>query len=199
MIPLHLERIRGGHDEATISLCDALRSGARGPKKSNLATVTIVDPLTGKGKKNSWVVWKVIQQFALSIGKCSVRCSVEFSVFLDPRRKRMSEDDCIGGGMVLHTMSVLCIEELGHRSVRNVAQYSGRTLAPAPAPAPGPAPAPAPGLAIPARTLPRVPSVIEQRRLARLAAAGHGSSSHGAQGGGGTTCDTPRYPSTGTN
>ena len=33
-------------------------------------------------------------------------------------------------------------------------------------------------------TLPRVPSVIEQRRLARLAAAGHGGSSHGAQGGG---------------
>ena len=39
---------KGGHGEATISLCDALRSGARGQKKRNLATVTIVDPPTGK-------------------------------------------------------------------------------------------------------------------------------------------------------
>ena len=90
------------------------------------------------------------------------------------------------------------IEELGHHFVGNVAQSSSRTPAPAPAPAPAPPPAPAPGLANPAATLPRVPSVMEQRRLARLAAARHGSSSHGAQGGGGTTCNTPRRPSTGT-
>ena len=38
----------GGHGEATISLCDALRSGACGHKKRNLATVTIVDLPTGK-------------------------------------------------------------------------------------------------------------------------------------------------------
>ena len=84
----------------------------------------------------------------------------------------------------------MVIEELGHHFVGNIAQSSSRA----------PAPAPAPGLATPAVTLPRVSSVMEQRRPARLAAAGHGSSSHGAQGGGGgTTCNTPRRPSTGTN
>ena len=76
---------KGGHGEANISLCDTLRSRARGQKKRNLATVTIVDAPTGKrkrGKKkrNSWE-WKVMQPFALPIGKCSVRCSVEFNVF----------------------------------------------------------------------------------------------------------------------
>ena len=112
------------------------------------------------------------------------------SVFLDPRRKMMSEDDCIGGGNALQTMAISDIEELGHHFVGNVAQTSRRTpasapaLAPAPAPSPPPAPAPAPGLATPAVTLPRVSSVMEQRRLARLAAAGHGGSSHGAHGGG---------------
>ena len=40
---------------------------------------------------------------------------------------------------------------------------------------------------------------MKQRRLARLAAAGHGSSLHGAQGVECTTCYTPRRPSTGTN
>ena len=34
------------------------------------------------------------------------------SVFLDPRRKIMSEDDCIGGGNALQTMAILDIEEL---------------------------------------------------------------------------------------
>ena len=82
---------KGGHVEAAISLCDALRSGARGQKKRNLATVTIVDPPKGKRKRKSWV-WKVVQQFAPPIGKCSVRCSVESSVFLDPRRKMVSEE-----------------------------------------------------------------------------------------------------------
>ncbi|CAN0478298.1 unnamed protein product [Ascophyllum nodosum] len=48
------------------------------------------------------------------------------------------------------------------------------------APSPAPAPAPAPGLATPAVTLPRVSSAMEQKRLARLAAAEHGGSSHGA-------------------
>ena len=114
------------------------------------------------------------------------------SGFLDPRRKMMSEDDCIGGSNALQTMAISDIEELGHHFVGNVAQTSRRT------PAPAPAPAPAPGLATPAVTLPRVSSVMEQRRLARLAAAGHGGSSHGAHGGGGTTCDTPRRPLTGT-
>ena len=123
------------------------------------------------------------------------------SVFLDPRRKMMSEDDCIGGGNALQTMAISDIEELGHHFVGNVTQTSRRTPAsapapaPAPAPSPPPAPAPAPGLATPAVTLPRVSSVMEQRRLARLATAGHGGSSHGAHG---TTCDTPRRPSTGT-
>ena len=122
------------------------------------------------------------------------------SFFLDPRRKMMSEDDCIGGGNALQTMAISDIEELEHHFVGNVAQTSRRTPAsapapaPAPAPSPPPAPAPAPGLATPAVTLPRVSSVMEQRRLARLAAAGHGGSSHGAHGG--TTCDTPRRPST---
>ena len=114
------------------------------------------------------------------------------SVFLDPRRKMISEDNCIGGGNALQTMAISGIEELGHHFVGNVAQTSRRTPAPAPAPAPAlvpapapapspaPAPAPAPGLATPAVTLPRVSSVMEQRRLARLAAAGHGGSSHGA-------------------
>ena len=102
----------------------------------------------------------------------------------------MSEDDCIGGGNALQTMAISDIEELGHHFVGNVAQTSRRTPAPAPAPAPtlasspAPAPAPAPGLATPVVTLPRVSSVMEQRRLARLAAAGHEGSSHGAQGGG---------------
>ena len=119
-----------------------------------------------------------MQQFAPPIGKCSVLCSVEFSVFLDPRRKRVSEEDCIGGGNVLHTMAISDIEELGHRFVRNVTQHSSRTSAPAPAPAPASAPAPAPGLMTPAAALPRVSSVMEQKRLARLAAAGHENSSH---------------------
>ena len=79
-------------------------------------------------------------------------------------------------------MAILDIEELGHRFVGNVTQHSSRTPA---APAPAPAPAPALELATPVATLRRVSSVMEQRRLARLAAAGHGgSSSHGAQGGG---------------
>ena len=51
---------KGGHGESAISRCDALRSGARGQKKRNLATVTIVDPPMGIGKGNSGV-WKVIQ------------------------------------------------------------------------------------------------------------------------------------------
>ena len=108
----------------------------------------------------------------------------------------MSENDCIGGGNVLHTMAILDIEELGHRFVGNVTQYSSRT--PAPAPAPAPALAPTPWLVTPAATLPRVSSVMEQRSLARLAAAARGSSSHGAQRGV-TTCDTRRRHSTGTN
>ena len=104
----------------------------------------------------------------------------------------MSEDDCIGGGNALETMAISDIEELGHHVVGNVAQTSRRTPAPAPAPAPAldpapasaPSPAPAPGLATSAVTLPRVSSVMEQRRIARLAAAGHGGSSHGTQWGG---------------
>ena len=111
------------------------------------------------------------------------------SVFLDPRRKTMSEDDCIGGGNALQTMAISDIEELGHHFVGNAAQTSRRAPASAPAPAPAlapsppSAPAPAPGLATPAVTLPRVSSVMEQRRLTRLAAAGYGGSSHGAHGG----------------
>ena len=33
-------------------------------------------------------------------------------VFLDPRTKMMSEDDCIGGGNALQTMAISAIEEL---------------------------------------------------------------------------------------
>ena len=91
-----------GHGKATISLRDALRPGARGQKERNLATVTAVDSPTGKRKRNSWV-WKVMPQFVPPIGKCSVRCSVKFSVFLDPKRKRVLENDCIDGGNVLST------------------------------------------------------------------------------------------------
>ena len=70
---------KGGRGEATSSLGDALRSGARPQqKKRHLATVTIVDPPTGKKKKTSWV-WKVMQQFSPPIGKCSVRCTVQVS------------------------------------------------------------------------------------------------------------------------
>ena len=69
----------------------------------------------------------------------------------------MSEDDCIGGGNVLHTMAVSDIDKLGHRFVGNVTQYSSGTSAPAPAPAP----ALAPGLATPAATLQWVSSVME--------------------------------------
>ena len=73
-------------------------------------------------------------------------------------------------------MVISDIEELGHRFVGNVTQHSSGTPAvPAPAPAPARATMPAPGLATPAATLPRVFSVMEQRRLARFAAAGHGS------------------------
>ena len=68
--------------------------------------------------------------------------------------------DCISDCNVLHTMVIMDIEELGHRLVGNVTQLSSRT------PAPAPAPAPAPGFATPAATLPRVSSVMEQRRLA---------------------------------
>ena len=130
------------------------------------------------------------------------------SVFLDPRRKMMSEDDCIGGGNALQMMAISDIEGLGHHFVGNVAQTSRRTPAPAPAPvpalapapppapSPAPAPAPAPGLATPAVTLLRVSSVMEQRRFARLAVAGHEGKFTWRTGGRGTTCDTPRRPST---
>ena len=62
------------------------------------------------------------------------------SVFLDPRRKMMSEDDCIGGSNALETMAISDIEELGHHFVGNVAQTSRRTPAPAPAPLHQPCP-----------------------------------------------------------
>ena len=81
------------------------------------------------------------------------------SVFFDPRRKRMSEDDYIGDGNVLQTMATSDNEELGHRFVGGVTHYYSRT--PAPVPAPAPAPAPASGLTTPAATWPRVFSVME--------------------------------------
>ena len=59
---------------------------------------------------------------------------------------------------MLHTISILDIEELGHRFVRNVTQHSSR----APAPAPAPASAPAPGLVTSAAILPRVSSAIKE-------------------------------------
>ena len=39
-----------GHGKSTTSVCDTLRSEARGQKKKKLATVTIVAPPTGKRK-----------------------------------------------------------------------------------------------------------------------------------------------------
>ena len=71
---------KGGHGKATTSVCNTLRSEARGQKKKKLATVTIVAPPTGKRKRSSWV-WKVMQQFELLIWQCSVRCSVEVSKY----------------------------------------------------------------------------------------------------------------------
>ena len=59
---------RGGHGKATTSVCDTLRSETRGHSKTNFATVTIVVPLTGRMKRNSWV-WKVMQQFEPPIRK----------------------------------------------------------------------------------------------------------------------------------
>ena len=47
-------------------------------KKNSLATVTIVDPPTGKRKRNSWVR-KVMQPLLPPFGKCSVRCPVGVS------------------------------------------------------------------------------------------------------------------------
>ena len=69
-----------GHGKSTTSVCDSLCPEARGQKKRNLATVTIVAPPTGKRKKNSWV-WKVMQQFEPPTRKCSVRCSVKVSKY----------------------------------------------------------------------------------------------------------------------
>ena len=69
-----------GHGKSTTSVCDTLCPEARGQKKRNLATVSIVAPPTGKRKENSWV-WKVMQQFEPPIRKCSVRCSVEVSKY----------------------------------------------------------------------------------------------------------------------
>ena len=42
---------KGGHSEVTISLCGALRSGARGQKKRNLVTVTIRLLILRRGKE----------------------------------------------------------------------------------------------------------------------------------------------------
>ena len=72
--------------------CSSFRSTRTEEKEPRKGDDWILDPPTGKRKKNS-LVWKVMQQFAPPIEKYSVRCSVELSVFLDPRNKRMSEDD----------------------------------------------------------------------------------------------------------
>ena len=71
---------KGGYGKSTTSVCDTLCSEARGQKKINLATVTIVAPPMGKRKTNSWV-WKVMQQFEAPIRKCSVQCSVDVSKY----------------------------------------------------------------------------------------------------------------------
>ena len=85
------------------------------------------------------------------------------SIFLNARRKRISEDNCIGGCNVFQTMAISDIEELGNRFIGHVGRNSSET--PAPVPAPAPASGPGPGL-IPAATLPRVFLVMEQRPLA---------------------------------
>ena len=72
---------KGGRGKSTTSVCDTLCSEARGQKKRNLATVTIVAPPTGKRKRNPWV-WKVMQQFEPPASKCSVQCSVEVSKYI---------------------------------------------------------------------------------------------------------------------
>ena len=103
----------------------------------------------------------------------------------------MSENDCIGGGNVLHTMAILNIENLGHRFVGNLTQHSTRTSASTPAPAPAPASAPAAGLVTPDATLTRMSSLSNGAKTPsphppdwlQLDAAENGSSSRGAQGG----------------
>ena len=71
---------KGEHGKSTTSVCDTLCSEARGQKKRNLVTVTIVAPPTGKRKRDSWV-WKVMEQFESPNRKFSVRCSVEVSKY----------------------------------------------------------------------------------------------------------------------
>ena len=94
-------------------------------------------------------------------------------IFLDPRRKKsMSEDDCIGGGNVLQTMAISDIEELGHRFARERRAVFYQDTDPYISLISGPCTS----LRVDsAATLPRVSSVMGQRCLARLTAAGHGS------------------------
>ena len=67
---------------------------------------------------------------------------------------------------VLHTMAFSDIEELGHRFAGNATQHSSRT----------------PAAPHQLQCMPRVPSEIEQRRLARLDAAEHGNVHMGTRG-----------------
>ena len=61
-----------------------------------------------------------MEQFAPRIGKCPLRCLVKFSVFRDPSRKSLSENDFIGDGNVLQTLVISAIEEVGHRFSGNL-------------------------------------------------------------------------------
>ena len=71
MIPLYIAWVRGDMSKPPFR-CAMIFVQEHGQKKRNLAEVTIVDPPTGKRKRNSWV-WKVMQQFAPPIEKYVVR------------------------------------------------------------------------------------------------------------------------------
>ena len=186
---------KGGHSEATISRCDAIRSGARGHKKRNITTVTIVDLVRGKER--------VIQEgLAIDAAIRTAHWEMLREVFGEVQRLSRSEQETFfrerfhwRWKCVLQTFVISTIEEVGHRFAGNLTSHFSRTtVAPPPVPAPARVIAPAPGLDTPASIWPRVFSVMEQRRLVRLSPAGHGSSSHVIRGGVCTTCDTPRRP-----
>ena len=181
MIPLHLARIRGGL--------------AKEPFRCAMLFVQEHADII-KGTSQRW--WFLILRRGKGRGSMGLGSDAAIrtihremlrAVFGGVRRLPQSKEEKGVQGRLhwrrwcfLHAMAISDIEKLGHRFVGNVTQHSSRTPA-APAPAPAPAPASAPGLATPAVVLPWVSSVMEQRRLVRLAAAGHGSSSYGNRGG----------------
>ena len=80
---------KGGHGKATTSVCDTLRSEARGQKKINRNGDDINSYSSDGEEEELMGVWKVMQQFEPPIRKCSVRCPVEVSQY-GHRRARTS-------------------------------------------------------------------------------------------------------------